>query len=136
LAAEALRFFPPVNGLMRQTRADVQIAGVTVPAGQRVCLLLASANRDETVFTDPERFDPARFEARASAQFTAAGQIMPFGAGVHYCVGARLAQTEMVHGLRKLAAHVTRIEPDGPMPRDEGFMLRCPPTVPVVLHTT
>ncbi|GAA1916489.1 cytochrome P450 [Nocardioides hwasunensis] len=134
LAAEALRFFPPVNGLMRRTVTDVTIAGTTVPGDQRVCLLLASANRDPEVFEDPEAFRPDRFVGRGSAQFTAAGQILPFGAGSHYCVGARLAQVEMVHALRELSAQVARIEPAGELPPDEGFMLRCPPSVPVVLH--
>lgn len=136
LSAEALRFYPPVNGLMRRTVADVTIAGVAVPEGQRVCLLLAAANRDPAVFEDPETFRVDRYADNASAQFTAAGQILPFGAGTHYCVGARLAQTEMVHALRELAARIDRIEPSGPPPPAEGFMLRCPPSLPVVLHAT
>lgn len=134
MAAEALRFFPPVNGLMRRTITDVTIAGTVVAEGQRVCLLLASANRDPDVFEDPETFRADRFVGHGSAQFTAAGQILPFGAGSHYCVGARLAQVEMVHALRELSRQVARIEPAGELPPDEGFMLRCPPSLPVVLH--
>ncbi len=136
LAAEALRFFPPVNGLMRRTIADVTIGGTLVPEGQRVALMLASANRDASVFADAETFRADRYLANGSAQFTAAGEIMPFGAGAHYCVGARLAQTEMVHALRELADRVERLEPAGDLPPDEGFMLRCPPSVPVLLHPT
>lgn len=135
LAAEALRCFPPVNGLMRRTITDVTIAGTLVAEGQRVCLLLVSANRDADVFEDSETFRVDRFVGRGNAQFTAAGQILPFGAGSHYCVGARLAQIEMVHVLRELSARVSRIEPAGELPPDEGFMLRCPPSLPVVLHS-
>lgn len=134
LAAEALRYFPPVNGLMRRTVAEVTIAGTVIPEGQRICLLLASANRDPAVFDDPDSFRVDRYLDNGNAQFTAAGEIMPFGAGSHYCVGARLAQTEMVHALRELSGRVERIEPVGDLPPDEGFMLRCPPSVPVVLR--
>ncbi|GAA1181795.1 cytochrome P450 [Ornithinimicrobium humiphilum] len=133
-AAEALRYFPPVNGLMRRTIAETDVAGVRVPEGQRVCLLLVSANRDAEVFDAPEEFRVDRYLGRGSAQFTAAGEIMPFGAGRHYCVGARLAQTEMIHALRELAHAVERIEPDGELPPDVGFMLRCPPSLPVILR--
>lgn len=136
LAAEALRFFPPVNGLMRRTVAEVTIAGTVIPVDQRICLLLASANRDAAVFEDADTFRVERYLANGNAQFTAAGEILPFGAGRHYCMGARLAQTEMVHALRELSSRVEAIEPAGELPPDEGFMLRCPPSVPVVLRAT
>ncbi|WP_104107759.1 cytochrome P450 [Nocardioides sp. 616] len=135
LSAEALRFFPPVNGLMRRTVSEVRIGDTLVPEGQRVCLLLVAANRDPEVFADPETFRVDRYVGQGSKQFTAAGEILPFGAGTHYCVGARLAQTEMRHALRELGSRVARIEPVGDLPPDEGFMLRCPPSLPVVLHT-
>lgn len=136
LAAESLRYFPPVNGLLRRTVEPVDIAGTAIPEGQRVCLLLASANRDSVVFDDAETFRVDRYRDNGNAQFTAAGQIMPFGAGSHYCVGARLAQSEMVHALRALSDRVERIEPARELPPEEGFMLRCPPSLPVVIRGT
>lgn len=136
LSAEALRYFPPVNGLMRRTMAEATIGETVVPEDERICLLLVSANRDPAVFADPESFLVDRYVGSASAQFTAAGQILPFGAGSHYCAGARLAQTEMRHALQELGRRVTHIEPVGELPPDEGFMLRCPPSLPVVLHTS
>jgi len=132
-SAEALRILPPVCGVMREATAPTTVAGVEVAEGERLCVLMASANLDETVFDDPHTFDRDRFAGRGSAQFTAAGQILPFGAGTHYCVGARLAQTEMRHAFAALAERVATITPVGDLPTAVGFMLRCPPSLPVVL---
>lgn len=87
-SAEALRYFPPVSGVIRQATTDVEVGGVGITAGDRLCVLLAAANLDDTVFEDPLTFRPERFAGRGSAQFTAAGAVLPFGAGTHYCVGA------------------------------------------------
>ena len=56
-----------------------------IPAGSRLAVLFASANRDETRFSDPERFDIDR--ENATDHFA-------FGLGIHYCLGASLARTE------------------------------------------
>lgn len=133
-SAEALRWFPPVNGVVRQATTDVDVAGTRVAEGERLVVLLAAANLDPTVFDDPLTYDPARFRGRGSAQFTAAGTVMPFGAGSHYCVGARLAQTEMRHALLELTRVAATIRPAREMPPSVGFMLRCPSEVPVVLE--
>ena len=134
-SAEALRIHPPVNGLTRKANETVELAGREVPEGDRVVVLLASANRDEEHFADAQRFDRDRFAEKPDRQFTSAGEILPFGAGTHHCTGSRLAETELVHAFGKFAQRVGAIEPAvADLPRAEGFVLRSPPALPVVLR--
>jgi cytochrome P450 len=81
---EVLRYEPPVHIRTRTTLADINIAGVTIPKGATVVLLLASGNRDPARFPDPDRFDPDRAD----------NEHFGFGRGIHYCVGAPLARME------------------------------------------
>jgi hypothetical protein len=89
---EFLRLESPVQGLSRIAVRDVELLGHKVRAGQRVHLLFASANRDEQVFTDPERLDPRRHP----------NPHLAFGLGVHFCLGASLARAELRIGLEEL----------------------------------
>jgi cytochrome P450 len=89
---EILRYEPPVHIRTRTTLADINIAGVTIPKGASVVLLLASGSRDPARFTDPDRFDPDRTD---NAHFG-------FGRGIHYCVGAPLARMETQIALNTL----------------------------------
>jgi cytochrome P450/ferredoxin-NADP reductase len=82
---EVLRYDSPAQNLSRQTTAEVTLAGVTIPADARVMVLMASANRDERVFDDPDTFD-------ADRGFTAENKILTFGEGIHSCMGAPLAR--------------------------------------------
>jgi cytochrome P450 len=132
--AETVRFFPPVTGLTRRTTESVEFRGVQIAAGDRVVVLLASANRDEEQFDDPQRFDMDRFRDRPQRQFTTTANIMPFGAGRHHCTGSRLAASEMVNALTAFCRRVAWMEPVGTPPPGEGLMLHSPPSVPVILH--
>jgi cytochrome P450 len=76
----------------RVTREDVQIGGLVIPAGELVIPLYSTANRDPSVFTDPDRFDVTREAASHLA----------FGAGVHHCLGAQLARVELQEAFRGL----------------------------------
>jgi cytochrome P450 len=82
---EALRIESPIKAFFRVAKTDTELAGVKIPAGSRLAVLFASANRDETRFADPERFDIYR--ENATDHFA-------FGLGIHYCLGASLARTE------------------------------------------
>ncbi|HEX3641036.1 MAG TPA: cytochrome P450, partial [Ktedonobacteraceae bacterium] len=81
---EVLRYASPVWRLLRTTTTDVTIEGVTIPANSQVFAWLASANRDERQFSDPERFDIIRNPNRHIA----------FGHGIHFCLGAPLSRLE------------------------------------------
>ena len=81
---ESLRFDPPVLGLYRNTTADVTLHGQTIPKGSKVFMNYAAANRDASVFEQPESFDFNRPAKRH----------MAFGLGVHFCLGAPMARLE------------------------------------------
>lgn len=81
---ETLRWNPPFTlGVRRFALEDVSIGGTVIPAGSRVWISIASANRDEREFPSPEAFDPSRAPTH-----------LAFGHGVHYCLGAPLARLE------------------------------------------
>ena len=82
---ELLRFASPVEtATERYAREEVTIAGVTIPRGGLVLPVIASANRDERQFADPDRLDVARTPNRH----------LSFGLGAHFCLGAALARME------------------------------------------
>jgi cytochrome P450 len=89
---ECLRYESPFQFLTRTAAQDVEVAGVTIRAGQTVMLLLGSANRDARVFAEPDRLDVGRADNRHLA----------FGRGIHYCLGASLAKQEVLIALRAL----------------------------------
>ncbi|PTL76574.1 cytochrome P450 [Vitiosangium sp. GDMCC 1.1324] len=82
---ESMRYDSPVVGMMRTTNGPVQLGGTELPAGARLFLLFASANRDESVFEGGERFDLHR---------ASAVRHLGLGHGIHYCVGAPVARLE------------------------------------------
>ena len=86
-ADEVLRLEAPVQGLFRIVRRDVEIGGVALPAGARIMLRFAAANRDPARYPDPDTLDPSRRNA---------GTHLAFGAGIHHCIGANLAREELV----------------------------------------
>ncbi|WP_370964531.1 cytochrome P450 [Amycolatopsis sp. cg9] len=81
---EVLRMDPPAHMVPRTTDETTVIGGVAIPAGARLMVLIAGANRDPAHFTDPDRFDVTRAES---------GPIS-FGAGIHACPGWRLAKLQ------------------------------------------
>jgi cytochrome P450 len=81
---EALRYVSPVKAMARFTKTETTIAGQRIGAHEVVIAWLASANRDETQFPDPDRFDIEREPNRHLA----------FGHGIHFCLGAPLARLE------------------------------------------
>jgi len=82
---EVLRFESPAQNLSRQSTVEIVIAGVRIPADSRVMVLMASANRDERVFADPDVFDIHR-------PMDPARKVLTFGEGIHSCMGAPLAR--------------------------------------------
>jgi cytochrome P450 len=99
---ETLRFDSSTHVLARYLLKDVALHGRVAPAGARLVLLLASANRDAAVFPDPDRYD---IDRDTSA-------LISFGAGRHYCLGANLARLEANIALSELLARAARIEVD------------------------
>jgi cytochrome P450 len=102
---ETLRYDNSTQALARILTRDVELHGEKLRAGERAVLLIGSANRDERVFPDPERFDLLR-DTRAS---------LAFGQGTHFCLGASLARMEATVALEELWKRIPgyEIEPDG-----------------------
>jgi cytochrome P450 len=95
---EILRMETPSCGLWRVVKADAEVNGVQIPAGSMLMVRFASANRDEAVFEQPERFDVCRRNAEDN---------LAFGQGVHFCVGAQLARKEMTVAFTELLRRTT-----------------------------
>jgi cytochrome P450 len=98
---EVLRWSTPVVFWVRTAREDVEMDGVTIPAGDRVVSYLASANRDEDVFEDSFAFDIGR-SPNPHVTFG--------GGGPHYCLGAMLARVEVRSAFDELFGKATGVE--------------------------
>ncbi|MCU0259822.1 MAG: cytochrome P450 [Ilumatobacteraceae bacterium] len=92
-AEEVLRLEGPVQGLFRTTAVDVELHGVTIPAGSVINVRYAAANRDDRQFECPADVDLDRENLRSH---------LAFGHGTHHCLGAPLARRELVIGFRAL----------------------------------
>jgi cytochrome P450 len=124
---EALRITSPSLSAHRRVTRDTVLGGVHLPEGSTVVLSLMSANRDEEVFSEPERFDPGR-----GPQLR---QHLAFGHGPHMCVGAGLARMELRIAVQALAERVQSIRVIDPAAAtyNESYMLRGLLALPVVV---
>jgi cytochrome P450 len=100
---EMLRFWPPVMQFRRTATRAVTLGGQDIGEGEKVVVYHASANRDETVFPDPDRFDVARTP----------NDHVSFGFGPHYCIGAHLAKAQMRAMLGQVLTRMPRVRLDG-----------------------
>jgi cytochrome P450 len=120
---EMLRITSPVLAFCRTARADTQIRGQQIAAGDYVAMLYASANRDEGIWPDPDRFDVLRRQERPH---------VAFGFGPHVCLGASLARMEA----RVLFEELLHVYPDfqvtGPAVRGESTLVAMVSELPAV----
>ncbi|MEU8615987.1 cytochrome P450, partial [Actinoplanes sp. NPDC048791] len=111
---EMIRYDPPLHMFIRTAAADVELAGVTVPAGAEVAALLGAANRDPAVFTDPDAFDVGRDP----------NPPVGLGAGLLFCLGAPLARLELRTAVAALLDHAPRLELAAEPVQRPTFVLR------------
>jgi cytochrome P450 len=100
---ECIRFVTPLAHMRRTATVDTELFGQNIAAGDKVVMWYISANRDETVFPNPDKLIVTRDNARRH---------LAFGHGIHRCVGARLAELQLRVLLeemreRRLRVHVT-----------------------------
>jgi cytochrome P450 len=114
---EAARWHSPVGTSTRQATEDTELCGVELERGALVAAVLASANRDERNWTEPDRYDVRRKE----------GSHLAFATGPHLCLGARLARYETRTAWRLLLEHLPglRLDPDSPV-EISGWEFRSP----------
>ena len=126
IVEESLRLASPSQGVFRLVTHDTTLGGVDIPAGSMVLLWLISANRDASVFENPDAFDPDRPSSR---------QHLAFGQGIHICVGAGLSRLEAGLAVRILAQHVDSItvEPEADLRYVSSFVLRGLTSLPVTI---
>jgi cytochrome P450 len=114
---EAARWHSPVGTSTRQATRDVELAGVKLERGALVAAVLASANRDERNWTDPERYDIHRGE----------GSHLAFATGPHLCIGARLGRYEARTAWRVLLERLPSLRLDPARPTEiSGWEFRSP----------
>jgi cytochrome P450 len=118
---ETLRYEPPAHSVLRITTADTTLGGVALPRGSMVLVLIGSAAHDESRYPDPERFDLDR----------PGPQNLPFGHGIHFCLGAPLARLETRIALDVLLSR-SRLSPgDEPLQWNYTLTVRGPKVLPV-----
>ncbi|OBF17574.1 cytochrome P450 [Mycobacterium sp. ACS4331] len=98
---ETMRLDGPPQRLFRIATRDVEMDGATIRRGDWVALFFGAANRDSSVFADPDRFDLDRANSR---------QQLSLGHGVHFCLGAPLARLEVTAVLNAVLDRYTTIE--------------------------
>jgi len=121
---EFLRFDSPVQGLFRSNPEPSVVAGTELPAGSRLQVLFASANRDDTVWERPDDIELDRFGPGARPH-------LAFGWGVHHCIGSALARREGELALRWIVERFETVEQIGPVAVNEPFILRGLTTLPI-----
>jgi cytochrome P450 len=118
---EGLRYCSPVQGVYRRAMRDVEVAGVTIPAQADVVTVLASANHDESKFSDPERFDVLRHTGGQAG----------FGMGIHHCLGAHLGRLEARVAFEWLVPQLHRLAADfDQVTWNDNWFVRGPETLP------
>lgn len=122
---EFLRMDAPVPQQGRTTTREVEINGRTIPEGETVLMVYASANRDPNVFENPDEFDPTRENA---------SKHLSFGEGVHHCLGAHLARLEAKVALEELLGRYPNYRISGDVAWYMASALRGPVNLPVELR--
>jgi cytochrome P450 len=119
---ELMRYSPVIFATMRKAIEDVELDGMTVPAGTHLLINTAAANRDPAVYEDPDRLDITR-EGSAG--------MLTFGGGAHYCLGTHLARAELTEALIIMTRRMPNLRRSGPATWKPLLGITGPATLPV-----
>ncbi|MBW4593003.1 MAG: cytochrome P450 [Brasilonema angustatum HA4187-MV1] len=92
---EVLRITPPVGGGFREVIKSCEFNGYLIPQGWSVLYQIARTQKDSSIYTEPERFDPQRFAPERAEDKAKLFSHVPFGGGVRECIGKEFAKLEM-----------------------------------------
>jgi len=124
---ETMRHSPSMCSTVRSVTEDVTVGEYTFPAGTFIIVNTYAANRDNTVYDDPTRFDITRKEPPP---------ILTFGGGVHYCLGANLARLELAEALKILSRRLRNPRCVGTVPWRPLLGLSGPTSLPIEFDST
>jgi cytochrome P450 len=119
---EMLRYVSPVITFLRTATKDTELRGIPVKAGERAAMFYPSANRDESRFADPDRFDIGR----APNPHLAFG-----GGGTHFCLGANLARVEASAIIPEVLSRMKNMELAGPVQRTRSNLINGIRSMPI-----
>lgn len=110
---EIMRYVTPVNHMVRTARADCELSGEKIEAGERLVLFYASANRDESVFEAPDELRLDRYP----------NPHLAFGIGEHFCLGAHLARKTSGAIFRELVTRLEHVSLTAPPERTASILV-------------
>ena len=121
---EILRYANPLHYFRRTATSDTELGAARIATGDKVAMYYTSANRDEAVFDDPQRFDITRHP----------NPHLSFGIAEHFCLGVHLARLEGRVFFEQLLAAFSRIELNGEPVRARSNLNNALKALPVALH--
>ncbi|NND69367.1 MAG: cytochrome P450, partial [Halioglobus sp.] len=121
---ECLRFEPSVPLTRRILWRDTEFGGYTIPANAVVYAILIGANRDPDVFSDPDKFDIGRSEAKHCS----------FGGGIHFCLGSHLARMNAEIAFTEMARRFTDFHADEARREWAPSLFRIPGSIPATFR--
>lgn len=121
---ECLRFEPSVPLTRRVLWEDTEFGGITIPADATVYAILIAGNRDPAVFSEPDRFDITRNEARHCS----------FGGGIHFCLGSHLAKMNAEIAFTQMAQRFTALRADESKIEWAPSLFRIPGHIPATFE--
>lgn len=119
---ETLRLHPPLHFGWRRVKAPIELNGEEIPEGTMLTIMLAAANRDPSVFANPDIFDAERSNARDH---------IAFEVGIHTCLGAALARLEARIAFDRLIPLLEKCEPSGEAIENEAVLFQGLASLPV-----
>ena len=125
LVSEVIRWATPVIHMRRTATRDCELAGKTIAKGDKVVMWYVSGNRDESAIDEPERFIVGRPRARHH---------LSFGAGIHRCVGDRLAEMQLRILWEEILSRDLKIELAGPPVRLYSNFIRGIRALPAIIR--
>ena len=118
---EMLRYVSPVVYMRRTATRDTELGGKQIRTGDKLAMYYGSANRDESIFPDADKFDVARKP----------NEHIAFGGGEHFCLGSHIARVEIQVMLREILTRLPDIQPAGPAEYLASNFISGPSKLPV-----